>query len=246
MLTSIAPGALIELATLLTAALVAGGYAAFLTVWITPRIRPEVPQASWPVVALLSMGLTATLAYFAGPSNSFGVLAALTPILLLSAYVDARTKRLPNAYTLQAVMVTLAAVVWLLLEGLDWTMVAWSAAIAGLTFVVLLAANVFSRGGLGMGDVKLAPAMAAGLTLLASSAWAERDVLAAPLMLGLLVIGWLLTSFVLGAVFVAARALRARASGAAIVDKSFPFGPFMIVAWFAAAPVAPLLPQLFM
>ena len=243
---SVAPGALIELATLFVSALVAGGYAAFLTVWITPRIRPVVPQASWPAVALLSMGLTATLAYFAGPSQSFGVLAALTPILLLSAYVDARTKRLPNAYTLQAIMVTLAASVWLLLEGVDWTMVAWTAAIAGITFVALFAANVLSRGGLGMGDVKLAPAMAAGLALLASAAWQEQNVLAAPLMLGLLVIGWLLVSFVLGGLFVAARAVRARAAGVELADKSFPFGPFMIVAWFAAVPLAPQLPQLFM
>lgn len=224
--------------SLATSMLIAGGYAAFLAVWISPRIRPAVPLVAWPIAALLSMALAGGLSFFVGPSISYGVVGAMAPLLVLSAIVDAKTMRIPNAYTVQAIFISGLSTVWLFTEGLDPALAAWSWLIALLTLVGLYGVNLLSRGGLGMGDVKLAPIMTAVLLVLAATSWGDTGVVPAPLLLGLLGILWLAVSFMLGGLFVAGRAAIGR-------KGAFPFGPFLVGGWAICAALAPHLPALF-
>jgi leader peptidase (prepilin peptidase)/N-methyltransferase len=232
----------VDVMAVATAMLVAGGYAAFLAAWVSPRIRPKVPSVDWRAAAVVSALTAGALTSVVGPQTSFGVLGAIVPILLLAAFVDAKTLRIPNAYTVQAIFVALAASVWFAFEGLSLPAVGVSWLAAAATFVALLVVNVVSRGGLGMGDVKLASIMAAIICMLAAAVWGQAggvpDAILLPLML-LVSVGWVGVSFVAGGVVVAVRATAGKRS-------AFPFGPCLVVGWIVSVAAVPFLPNLFL
>lgn len=166
-----------------------------------PRQRWLVPvgAAAWAGLVLGLQSRPATLL----------VMLALTLPLLVLAGVDHDVHRLPDRIQKPlAVVLPLALLLPALVEG-DWG--AWLRALAGgaVAFAVYLVLAVVGRGGLGLGDVKLA------FILGVACAWFSWTTLA----LGL-VAGFVLASF-WGAWLIVAR-------GAS--RKTFiPLGPFLIV-----------------
>ena len=138
-------------------------------------------------------------------------LAAITPALI---FTDLETHRLPNAFTYPLVAWGLAcSAIQGLLHSPNYSAVAMLACGLGAGGFFLLL-NLVTRGGMGMGDVKLA--LAIGLTL---GSQAPR-----------LVVISLALAFVLGA----AASLFAIAAKKLHLKSSLPFGPFMLAGvWLA-------------
>jgi leader peptidase (prepilin peptidase)/N-methyltransferase len=178
---------LIELLTGITFVLVALVFAPAIAAATT---GPEVAAASLQLVAYL----------------------ALVAVSIALSSIDLELRRLPNPIVLTAFIVGLVTLVpAILLAGQPERLV--SAGVGGAaSFAFYLALALVGRGGMGMGDVKLAGVL--GLYL-GALGWQQ------------LVVG-VLAAFVTGAIagaitLVARRSLR---------DRSLPFGPWMFVgAW---------------
>ena len=230
----------VDVVSLITAGLVAFGYAAYLTTWVSRRIFPRVPRLTWWQAGLASAAVALPLAFASGVPQMYLFVAALVPVALLSAYVDARSLRIPNVYVVHGSLITLHAGFYLLLAGPGGSVwdaaVAWSAVLAGGTFLTLLGINLGSGGKLGMGDVKLGPVLAGSLVLVEVRSWGGA-LLASPavvfLML-LVVFVWSTGSFMAGGVWILIR-------GTKRLKNGFPFGPFMVVSWIAAIACTPLI-----
>jgi leader peptidase (prepilin peptidase)/N-methyltransferase len=132
-------------------------------------------------------------------------LALVTPRLVA---VDIAEHRLPDAIVLPTLVVALAAA---LLDGGDVTAAGWAAAGYGL---LLLSLHLL--GGMGLGDVKLAPALG-----LLAGALGPLPAVAAPLL-----------AFLVGG-FAAVVVLVRRGAGAAM-----PFGPAMLLGMWSAVLLA--------
>lgn len=142
------------------------------------------------------------------------------PIGVALAFIDLGHKRLPDALTLPAaagalVLLAIDAV----LHGLPGLAHAVVGAIA--LFLLYLLMNLLSRGGMGMGDVKLALSIGA---LTGYLGWVYST--------GATMIAFLIGG-VVSAVLLASRRTDRKAT--------IPFGPFMIVGAFASLPIADFL-----
>jgi leader peptidase (prepilin peptidase)/N-methyltransferase len=154
----------------------------------------------------LAVGLAALAVVAIGPTAAALpaiYLAAVTPEL---AYVDLRERRLPDRMTLPGIGVGVAGVA---IEGVashtvPWTPIVAAAALGAVFFVLALA------GGMGLGDVKLVPAIGLASPTLAIAVVAP------------------LAAFVLGGVL-SVVVLVGRGRGARI-----PFGPFLLAGYVVA------------
>ena len=190
------------------------------------RGRDAVPVASWfllrrrcrdcgaPISARYPLVEVLTAAMFVLVGASIGLTWALPAFLYLTAVsialavIDLDTKRLPNALTLPAYPV-MAGLLLLptLVEG-SWGQLGRALLGGAGMLVFYLALALIYPAGMGMGDVKLAGTLGAGLAWLG---WG-------PLLVG----GFL--AFLLGAVI----GLGLMVLGRAGRRSTIPFGPFMV------------------
>lgn len=175
-----------------------------------PRLRTLLPQGrEAAVVTAVSVALAvASLAEFGvGGRGLVGVV--LCPALVVLTAIDLRHRLLPDAIVLPAT-VLVVVIVTVARTGIVAHLVA-GAAIAG----VLLVAALLARGGLGMGDVKLA--LLIGVAL-------GRQTVSALFVASL-------ASLAVGLVLVARE-------GRSALRRSIPFGPLLalgaVVAYFLA------------
>ena len=149
------------------------------------------------------------LPHFAGPSFALAAIATITVPLTL---IDIRLYRLPNAITYTSgVLVILIASVQAVVTG-DWTM--WGISMlsgivpAGMLFLIA----VFSRGGMGLGDVKLTLVLgwAAGM-------FGVKTALSA-----------FVITFLIGGIYALGILLTKKGSG----KNAIPFGPFLLAGFW--------------
>lgn len=225
------PPQTIAVAALLTC--VSIGYAVFISRWLVPRITPAVPPVRAVTVAVLSALLTAAAALWLGDPLAVTAVAAHAPIFVTAAIIDQHTKRIPNALVVQAIAVTVPLLCWAAASD-RWAAAAWAAGLSVLVFGMLLALNVFSRGGFGMGDVKLGWVQTGSAVLAVTATWTPTQFaspVAVPLLL-IVSIGFLTLSFISGGLFVLAKRLHRARVG-------FPFGPHLVIGWVAVLALAP-------
>ena len=151
------------------------------------------------------------LPHLAGPNLALAAVAVVTVPLVL---IDIKLYRLPNAITYSAgLAVALIATGQALLTG-DWT--AWGIAMlcgivpSGMLFLLA----VFSRGGMGLGDVKLA--MVLGW---ASGMFGVKATLTA-----------FVIAFLVGGVYAVGLLVTKRGSA----KRAIPFGPFLLAGFWIA------------
>lgn len=134
-----------------------------------PRI--EVKQLPWQAapwshrlrrgVVLLLPPLTAVAGWRFDPVDAIAVSLLMAGLLICTA-TDLLRYRVPNAITYPGTLLALSAALLLAPEWTDLLSAALAAALAGLVFLVMAIAT---RGGLGLGDVKLATLIGAALGL---------------------------------------------------------------------------------
>jgi leader peptidase (prepilin peptidase)/N-methyltransferase len=166
-----------------------------------PRTRPGGALGAYPVPAALVAGAVACATFFVIPGTGNAAAYATAQILLVAiAAVDLAERRIPNSYV---------AALALLAVGCravsDPRLLAKTAAIGGAVFVVALALAAVARGGLGMGDVKLAAVLG--------------------LLLGRTALGALFVGTLLGAA--AGLVVLARRGGAGR-RTTFAYGPYLV------------------
>jgi leader peptidase (prepilin peptidase)/N-methyltransferase len=164
----------------------------------------RVPPGIVAVVAIFA----ATGAFIAQDLSAHGVvLAGFCAVLVVLAAIDLERRIIPNVIVLPAAGLVLLGNILV-----DWGD-AWKyAAAAGASFLVALAIHVVTKGGFGMGDVKLCLLLGAGL------AWA---------VLG----AFLLASLAAAAVGIA---ILVR-SGLDARKQVIPYGPFLALGGIVAA-----------
>ena len=138
------------------------------------------------------------------------------PAAVALASIDLSLKRLPDLLTLPAAALTLV------LLALDASMrgsgmLATTLGASVVLFLVYLVMHLVTRGGMGMGDVKLALSLGALLGVLGVGAVLVGTLLA-------FVLGGLVSTVLL-------------ATGRANRKSTIPFGPFMLLGAFAALPL---------
>lgn len=117
----------------------------------------------YPLVEVGTAVVLAAIGWRIGASWALPGFLALGWTMVVLSVIDLDTKRIPNVITIRAApVVGVLLVVAALIEGQPWTAVrvlgGGAAAFAGMLVLALLA-----RGGLGMGDVKLAGLLGLGL-----------------------------------------------------------------------------------
>jgi hypothetical protein len=214
--------------SLALAGAVSFGYAAFLTTWVSRRVFPRVPRLAWWKAGTASTLITVGAGLIAGSASTYAVIAAFVPIFLLSAYVDAKAFRIPNAYVVHGMVVSIITGTWLAFSSTPGqaTAVAWSSVLSAGVFVALLGVNIGFGGKLGMGDVKLGPVLAFSLLLVGahSSTPVALGSQVTVLLMLVSVLLWLTGSFMVGGLWILVR-------GTKRLKDGFPFGPFMVLSW---------------
>jgi leader peptidase (prepilin peptidase)/N-methyltransferase len=235
---------LVTVGTAFAAGLVSFAWAAYLAVWLSPRIEPRVPLMPWWIAGIISAFVTIGLSLLVQGSTVFVVIAVIIPLLVLSTFVDAKTKRIPNPYVIQAGILGASSAIWLLISPDHssgwWICVAWAAAMSGIVFIAALILNIASRGGLGMGDVKLASVMAFFLVIITTWSWSTAEIASplTPLLIALVVCAWTTVSFLIGGVYILIR-------GLAKTKETIPFGPFLVLGFVATAAATPVFSSVF-
>ncbi len=167
----------------------------------------------WPVLA--SVASTSIVVAAGMPWLMTGTWLLLTPVGVALARIDLAVQRLPDVLTLPAALAAVLLLgVWAILDGGSLLTIVASA--LGLCAAYLLM-HLATRGGMGMGDVKLALALGALLGALGVAAVLVATMLA----------------FILGGLVSAVLLLRRRASRGATI----PFGPFMLIGAVATLPL---------
>ena len=175
-------------------------------------------------------------------------LVAATSLVALSA-IDLRTYRLPDVLTLPALVASLVAVIGASL-ALQRPEAIVSAAAVGVGYgAVMWGAHELQPGGLGFGDVKLAPLLGVHVGWVSGAlhpGWSPVVGLAAQALLLSSVLG-----LAVGLVVALLRGLGYRAledpsppadrSGRSLLDTGFPFGPPLAAGTMAAVLFSPLL-----
>lgn len=161
-------------------------------------------------------GTLAVAALVAALYAVMGSVVELLPWMVLAAasvtvtVVDLRTHRIPDVLVVGTLAAGLGALLIVSATTGEWSRLGRAAMAAGLLLGVYLVLALPSRGGLGLGDAKLATAVGLYLGWLGWSA---------------LIVGTFL-SFALGAVVGIAVAVLRRGS----MRTAIPFGPFMVAA----------------
>ncbi|KQR54214.1 hypothetical protein ASF88_05235 [Leifsonia sp. Leaf336] len=176
----------------------------------------------------------------AGPA-AVGALYVAAVTAALVQY-DLRQRRLPDALVLPGLAFAALGALWSALSASSGIAVVVTAALCGLG--VLLAFLVLaSGGGLGMGDVKLAALLAAALGALVAGRGPPTgegavDVAAVGAVVDVAAVGavvaWVLASLVLGGI-AAGLVLRSRAGILGGTSPELPFGPVLLVTFWAVA-----------
>ena len=171
----------------------------------------------------------------AGPA-AVGTLYVAAVTAALVQY-DLRQRRLPDALVLPGAAFVALGALWSALSGSSGVAVVVTAALCGLG--VLLAFLVLaSGGGLGMGDVKLAALLAAALgALVAGRGPPEGEgVVSSAVDVAAVgaVVAWVLASLLLGGI-AAGLVLRSRAGTPGGTSPELPFGPVLLVTFWAVA-----------
>lgn len=178
-----------------------------------------------PILVALTLVLGA---FVAAQSWSWPVIAAwiaFVPVAVALAVIDLEHKRLPDALTLRYLAMGLPLlVIGAVVDGDASSMRGALLGAVGL-FVFYFALNLVSRGGMGMGDVKLALSIGA---LTGYFGWAHT--------VGATVIAFLAGSAVSVVLLLARKANR---------KSRVPFGPFMLLGAFAIVPLASAFASLF-
>jgi leader peptidase (prepilin peptidase) / N-methyltransferase len=171
------------------------------------RIYPLTELAT--AVLFVSAFTPGPLPHLSGANWALATVAAVTVPLTI---IDIRLYRLPNAITYTSgLLVILIATVQAIVTG-DWT--SWSiAALAGIipAFLLFLIA-VFSRGGMGLGDVKLTVVLG----------WAA-GMFGAKSSLTVFVV-----AFLLGGLYALVILITRKGSG----KNAIPFGPFLLAGFW--------------
>lgn len=107
-------------------------------------------SVQYPAVELLSGIVYALIVWRFSPGVRTLLYLVFASVLIVSAFIDARTRRIPNVLTL---IVLLTGALYLFVTGASWQ--AWIAGAASVAFPLYLL-WLFSKGRLiGLGDVKL-------------------------------------------------------------------------------------------
>lgn len=173
-------------------------------------------QLSWqyPLIEL------ATAALFLVSYGTVGASLEILPLLILAiltmplVLTDIAVQRLPNALTYSGILAgTASSIITSIAQGSvkPFTYSILIAIISGLAFLIL---NLLSRGGMGMGDVKLAAMLG---TLLSPFGWST-------------LVAAFIFAFFLGAII----GLVLLASKKATKKTLIPFGPYMLIGAWAA------------
>ena len=184
---------------------------------VTSAEAAAAPSRAWrqPVPVLLSIVLVAAVVVRFGVSERALVGAIFVVVLVALAAIDLERRLIPNRIVLPATAVVLA----LQIAFFPDRTVEWIAAALGAAAFLALPLLVV-RGGVGMGDIKLALLIGAAL--------------------GAAVVDALFYGAVAGAVFAV---VLLRRHGDAARRMGFPFGPFLafgaVVALFAGAHLGP-------
>lgn len=184
-----------------------------------PETRPakllQWPGLSAANVACGAFALFAVLgAVYASPTGLHALLWSLWSVgLIVLAFVDARTKLLPDALTLPLMWLGILIQLWPETRsiGLEFSVIGAVAGYLPLWLLTQIYRVLRGRDGLGMGDLKLLAAMGAW-----SGPWLLPQVL---LLAALLVI----------AVYVLERVLHRSTAG---IYEERPFGPAIVAAYF--------------
>lgn len=185
--------------------------------WLGPVRGAHWAAGRW--FALCTAALCAVLAGRLGARPELAVWLLLVPLAVLLARVDLTVLRLPDVLTFPAAAGTAALLGAASLapgHAGSWPRALLGALVLGLLYLVL---HLVNPGGMGFGDVKLAPT--AGLVL----GWYGWDALLAGTF----------TAFLLGAV----TGLALLASGRAERGTPLPFGPFMLAGALAGVLLLP-------
>ncbi|MFD3451784.1 prepilin peptidase [Streptomyces sp. NPDC058691] len=192
-------------------------YPAGVAGWLGPVRSAEWAAGRW--YALFTAAVCAALAGRLGARPEVAVWLLLVPAAVLLARVDLTVLRLPDVLTLPAAVGTAVLLgVAALAPGRagSWPRALLGGLALGLLYLVL---HLVNPGGMGFGDVKLAPT--AGLVL----GWYGWDTLVAGTF----------TAFVLGAVTGLALLTARRADR----GTPLPFGPFMLAGALAGVLLLP-------
>jgi prepilin signal peptidase PulO-like enzyme (type II secretory pathway) len=165
----------------------------------TESFRPIAVPAG--IVAVVSITLAAgALIKFDLSARAF-VAAFFAAVLVVLAALDLERRIIPNRIVLPAgVIVLLGDIAAEPHRWKEWTIAAFS------SFLVALAISLMTKGGVGMGDVKLTFLLGAGL------GWAVASAAVVAM----------LATFVVSLVILARRGLQAR-------KETIPFGPFLVL-----------------
>ncbi|MFF3563465.1 prepilin peptidase [Streptomyces sp. NPDC002574] len=192
-------------------------YPAGVPGWLGPVRSTQWAAGRW--YALLTAALCAALAGRLGARPELAVWLLLVPLAVLLARVDLAVLRLPDVLTLPAAAGTAALLGAAALapgHAGSWPRALLGGLALGLLYLVL---HLVNPGGMGFGDVKLAPT--AGLVL----GWYGWDTLLAGTF----------TAFLLGAV----TGLALLAARRAERGTPLPFGPFMLAGALAGVLLLP-------
>ncbi|MFT8889248.1 MAG: prepilin peptidase [Ethanoligenens sp.] len=107
----------------------------------------------YPLIELLNAAAYFTLYLLVGFGTAFILYAAFCSALIVAAVIDAKTQTIPNGVVLFLCVVGVASLI--LLRNLSFYDRLFGLMVGGAP---LLAASVLSKGGMGLGDVKLAAA----------------------------------------------------------------------------------------
>ena len=167
--------------------------------------RSRVDVASWTLVSAVIGGLF-------GWRFGFGFVGASVVLLgtglVVLAEIDLRTRRLPREISYPLFAVTLSLVVVTAVHEGRLRRISDALAGAAIATIVLLVLHVVGRGGMGDGDVRVAPALGTfGLVGGVQTVWAG-----------------LLVAFVSAGACVIALMIMGRANR----SSTIPFGPFLI------------------
>ncbi len=265
MMTYTALPAWLNAAFLLVTAVVTFIYSWYVTSWLSKRIFPRVPRLPWVRVAWISTAVALPVCYLTGNPALYMVVAVFVPVLLLASYVDIRSLRIPNAYTIQVAFLALLTAVWVGWEhnksGSHWGELLGAAlGLLAVTTIALFGLHVFSRG-FGMGDVKLGAALVLPLLVIVSAGWPASVVTAGvvTMLLALVVAAWLTLAFLAGTALVIVRLVShgmkplpvgaglpgstpdpAEGAAGSWRQQGVPFGPCLVGAWLVVVASAPL------
>jgi len=215
-----------------------------LIVGVDPAAIAALPDGALPrwwvlwLQSALFIALTIASAWVSGAAaQAWFVPALLVPVALIASRLDAATQRIPNWVVLAGVVLWLLAsagsIVGLTdpIRGLN--ALGFGAAAGTVSFVLIL---LVGMGKVGMGDVKLAGVLGAGLgtqlALIAVEPWSIMTLAVAPLLISV----WLVLAFLLA---VLARAIPALVRGRG--REHFALGPFLVVGWLATLAVVPMV-----